>query len=91
MFSSEYCEIFKGNAQFVQKVTFKPLMDFKKFSSLKLSKQSFFFETVLFYIFISQILTDDFGGLHRNLRASFKNTYFEKHMLTTVSDFLKQL
>ena len=68
MFSSEYYEIFKGNAQFVQKVTFKPLMDFKKKKSLLhlsyQNKQSLFFETVLFYIFMNQTLIDDFGGLH---------------------------
>ena len=74
MFSSEYYEIFKGNAQFVQKVTFKPLMDFKKkkFTSPKLSKQTItFFETVLFYIFMNQTLIDDFGGLHKSMNCAF--------------------
>ena len=61
---------FKGNAQFVQKVTFEPLTDFKQnhYGSWKYYKSCYeSFGTVLFNIFMRQTLTDDFWGLHNNM------------------------
>ena len=94
MFSSEYYEIFKGNAQFVQKVTFKPLMDFKKkkFTSPKLSKQTitFFWDSAFLYFHESNINRWFWRVTQKyELRVSFKNNYFEKHILTGYFWFFK--
>ena len=70
------CQTFKGNAQFVQKVTFEPLMDFKQshvgnitkvaifksFLHLIYKNMQLFFVTMIFNIFMRKTLTNDFGG-----------------------------
>ena len=40
-------------------------------------KNSAFLRTVLFNIFMRQTLTDDFGGLHRNMNCAFPLKVFE--------------
>ena len=78
---------FKGNAQFVQKVTFEPLDEFKKtygswkyykscyflkFSAPKLLKHTITFLWQCFLIkLMRQTLTDDFWGLRKNMNCAF--------------------
>ena len=63
--------------QFVQKVTFEPLMDFKQshhimeVGNITKAATITFFVTVLFNIFMRQTLTDDFWGLHKNMNCAF--------------------
>ena len=38
-------------------------------------KSTIFFVTVLFNIFIKQILNDDFWGLHKNMNCAFSLRY----------------
>ena len=66
----------KGNAQFVQKVTFEPLMYFKQnhYGSWKLLKHRItFFVTVLFNILIlfRQTSIAHFWGLQKNMTCAF--------------------
>ena len=77
----------KGNAQFVQKVTFEPLDGFKKtygswkyykscyflkFSAPKLLKHTITFLWQCFLIkLMRQTLTDDFWGLRKNMNCAF--------------------
>ena len=78
--------IIKGNAQFVQKVTFEPWISnktvmevgsiikaatFKSFLHLTYKYKQLFFLTVLFDNFMIQTLTDDFWGLHKNMNCPF--------------------
>ena len=84
---NNFIVLFKGNAQFVKKVTFEPLLDFQKtimevqnivktanfkiFLHLSYKNTITFFVTVLFNIFMRQKLTDDFWGLHKNMNCTF--------------------
>ena len=78
--------IIKGNAQFVQKVTFEPWISnktvmevgniikaatFKSFLHLTYKYKQLFFLTVLFDNFMIQTLTDHFWGLHKNMNCPF--------------------
>ena len=78
--------LFKGNAQFVQKVTFEPSMDFKQnhcwswkyykscyksFPQLSCENTQLLFSWQCFLIFLRQTLTDDFWRLHKNINFVF--------------------
>ena len=80
----------KGNAQFVQKMTFEPFVVSKKaitgvgnipkatifkiFLSLSYKNTQLISLGIAFLYFLRKTLTDDFWGLHKNMNCAFPLT-----------------
>ena len=78
-YSISYKTDIKGNAQFVQKVTFdrfqaKPLWKLEIMQVIK-TRNCFFCDSAFEY-FHETTLTDDFGGLHKNVNGAFPSRIY---------------